>query len=377
MTDNKENKISIITKNKSLDYGLLIVVLILLAIGLVMVLSASAYYSLRNEGDSYYYFRKQLYFAAGGIALMYIISRMNYKILNSRISYFIFGLSLVLLALVFVPGIGVTRNDATRWIRLGGIQFQPSEIMKVAMILALARFISKDPNRIKNFWNGLVPCIVIFGVIALILLKQPHMSATMIIGVIFVAMIFAGGAKLRHIIPVGILGAIGAYILAMSSDYRVKRMMIFLDPFQDIQGDGWQIVQSIYAISSGGLFGVGLGKSVQKYSYIPEPHNDFIFAIFAEEFGLFGALIVMLLFGIFIWRGITIALKAPDMFGALVAVGITTMIGIQAIFSIAVVSSSMPVTGIPLPFFSYGGTSLLMLLGCVGLLLAISRHNKK
>lgn len=377
MATSKDNKISLIVKNKSLDYGLLIVVLVLLAIGLVTVLSASAHYSLRTEGDSYFYVKKQLLFAVVGIISMLIISRIDYRILNSRISYVLLGIAFVMLCLVFVPGIGVTRNDATRWINLAGFQFQPSEIMKVAMIFFIATTISKNPKRIKQFWAGFVPYLVLIGAIAVLLLLEPHMSATIIIAVIAIAMIFVAGAKFSHLIPIGVVGVLGAIVLAYTSEYRWKRVMIFLDPWQDARGDGYQIIQSLYAIGSGGLFGVGLGKSVQKYLYIPEPHNDFIFAIWAEEMGLFGVILVILLFGIFIWRGITIALKAPDMFGSLLATGVTVMIGIQAIFSIAVVSSSMPVTGIPLPFFSYGGTALVILLSCVGILLSVSRQARK
>ena len=377
MTTSKDNKLSLIVKNKSLDYGLLIVVLVLLAIGLVTVLSASAHYSLRTEGDSYFYVKKQLMFAVVGIISMLIISRVDYRILNSRISYVLLGIAFIMLCLVFVPGIGVTRNDATRWINLAGFQFQPSEIMKVAMIFFIATTISKNPKKIKQFWAGFVPYLVLIGAIAVLLLLEPHMSATIIIAVIAISMIFVAGAKFSHLIPIGLVGVIGAIVLAYTSEYRWKRVMIFLDPWQDARGDGYQIIQSLYAIGSGGLFGVGLGKSVQKYLYIPEPHNDFIFAIWSEEMGLLGVILVILLFGIFIWRGITIALKAPDMFGSLIATGVTVMIGIQAIFSIAVVSSSMPVTGIPLPFFSYGGTALVILLSCVGVLLSVSRQARK
>lgn len=361
-------------KKKPLDYGLLIVVMILLAFGLVMVLSASAPYSLRTEGDSYFYAKKQLNFAILGVVLMLIISKIDYKIYKGRIANIAMMGALLLLVAVLIPGIGITRNDATRWLGIGGLQFQPSEIMKIALIIFLAAKISKDPKKLKKFWTGLFPYLVLIGVIALLLLAEPHMSATMIIAVIAIVMIYTAGAKMSHLVPLGIMGGIGAFILARLEPYRWKRVTIFLDPWQDVQGDGWQIIQSLYAIGSGGLFGVGIGKSVQKYMYIPEPHNDFIFAILAEELGLAGVLAVMLLFGLFIWRGITIALKAPDMFGTLVAIGITTMIGIQAIFSMAVVSSSMPVTGIPLPFFSYGGTALVMLLCSVGVLLNISRH---
>lgn len=364
-------------KRKPLDYGLLIVVLILLAFGLVMVLSASAPYSLRTEGNSYFYAEKQLKFAILGIIIMFIVSNIDYRIYKGKLADIaMIGAGLLLVA-VLIPHVGITRNDATRWLGIGTFQFQPSELMKIALIIFMSAKISKNPGKIKNFWTGLVPYLALIGVIGGLLMFEPHMSATMIIAVIAVAIIFAAGAKMSQLVPIGVIGMIGAFFLARMKEYRWKRMIIFLDPWQDSQGDGWQIIQSLYAIGSGGLFGVGIGKSIQKYMYIPEPHNDFIFAILAEELGLVGVFAVMILFGLFIWRGITIALKAPDMFGTLVAVGITTMIGIQAVFSMAVVSSSMPVTGIPLPFFSYGGTALIMLLASVGVLLNISRHATK
>ncbi|MBQ9267814.1 MAG: putative lipid II flippase FtsW [Clostridia bacterium] len=364
------------SKRKALDYGLLIVVLILLAFGLVMVLSASAPYSLRTEGNSYFYASKQLRFAILGIVVMLVVSNIDYRIYKGRLADIAMIGSILLLIAVLIPGVGITRNDATRWLGFGGFQFQPSELMKISLIIFMSAKISKNPRKIKKFWTGLVPYLLLIGVIAVLLLMEPHMSATMIMAVIAIAIIFAAGAKMSQLLPLGAVGVVGAFVLARIETYRWKRVTIFLDPWQDVQGDGWQIIQSLYAIGSGGLFGVGLGKSVQKYMYIPEPHNDFIFAILAEELGLAGVLLVMVLFGLFIWRGITIALKAPDMFGTLVAIGITTMIGIQAIFSMAVVSSSMPVTGIPLPFFSYGGTALVMLLASVGVLLNISRHTR-
>lgn len=232
-------------------------------------------------------------------------------------------------------------------------------------------------NVLKNSGRGLVPllCLVlpVFG----LLIIQDHLSAMMITAVIVAVIIFTAGAKIWHLLPIGGVAGVAAFLYAYTSEFRRKRLMIFLDPWQDPQGNGWQIIQSLYAICSGGLFGVGLGKGVQKYMYIAEPHNDFILATWAEETGLVGVIFVIVLFAIFIWRGIVIAMKAPDMFGSLVAMGITGMIGIQAIFNIAVISSSMPVTGISLPFFSYGGTALVILLSSVGLLLSISRQTKQ
>ncbi len=307
---------------------------------------------------------------------MFFISMIDYRIYKGRIADIGIVGAIILLALVFVPGLGVTRNDATRWLNIG-IQFQPSEIMKVAIIIFLSAKISKYPESINRFWKGMLLYLLLLGVIAGLLLFEPHMSATVIILIISASIMFSAGLSWKYIIPVGIGGVAACVVLALTAEYRMKRVMIFLDPWQDKLGDGWQIIQSIYAIASGGLFGVGLGKSTQKYMYIPEPHNDFIFAILSEELGFIGALGVIALFAIFIWRGIVIAMKAPDMFGTLLAVGITTMVGIQALLSIAVVSSAIPVTGIPLPFFSYGGTALIILLCSCGILLNISRNAVK
>ena len=307
---------------------------------------------------------------------MFFISMIDYRRYKGRIADIGIVGAIILLALVFVPGLGVTRNDATRWLNIG-IQFQPSEIMKVAIIIFLSAKISKYPESINRFWKGMLLYLLLLGVIAGLLLFEPHMSATVIILIISASIMFSAGLSWKYIIPVGIGGVAACVVLALTAEYRMKRVMIFLDPWQDKLGDGWQIIQSIYAIASGGLFGVGLGKSTQKYMYIPEPHNDFIFAILSEELGFIGALGVIALFAIFIWRGIVIAMKAPDMFGTLLAVGITTMVGIQALLSIAVVSSAIPVTGIPLPFFSYGGTALIILLCSCGILLNISRNAVK
>lgn len=377
MAVKEKEQLKLIVKKKALDYGLLIVVLVLLAIGLVMILSASAPYALRTEGDSYFYVKRQLIFAVIGIICMLVISKIDYRILNSRLSYLAYIGGLGLMALVLVPGIGVERNGALRWIKIAGIQFQPSEIMKIGLILILATLIAKDPSRIKKFWSGLVPILCtalpVFGLLVI----QDHLSAMMITAVIVAVIIFAAGAKIIHLLPIGGVAGAAAFLYAYTSEFRRKRLMIFLDPWQDPQNNGWQIIQSLYAIGSGGLFGVGLGKGVQKYMYIAEPHNDFILSTWAEETGLIGVILVILLFAIFMWRGIVISMKAPDMFGSLVAIGITGMIGIQAIFNIAVISSSMPVTGISLPFFSYGGSALVILLSSVGLLLSISRQAKQ
>ena len=277
------------------------------------------------------------------------------------------------MSLVLVPGIGVRRNDALRWIRLFGVQFQPSEIMKICFIIFVAYLICKKGDKVKEFWNGIVAISSSFLLVLGLLYVQDHLSAMMIMAVILFVLLFVGRARIIHLIPVGIAGVVGATVYALSSEFRLRRLLIFRDPWQDSLGAGWQIIQSLYAIASGGVFGVGLSQGVQKYMYISEPQNDFILATWAEEMGLIGVFFIIALFAIFVWRGIRIATKAQDLYGALLAVGITTMVGIQAVFNIAVVSSSMPVTGISLPFCSYGGTSLLVLLMSMGLLLSVSR----
>lgn len=366
-------------KKKQLDIGLLVTIFVLLAFGLIMVLSASAPSALTYEGDSYFYFKSQLLNALIGIAGMIFFSFFDYRLFSGKLANIGIVVAIVLLALVLVPGVGITIKGATRWIRIPGIgfRFQPSEVMKIALIVFLAARLSKDPKKNKKFWKGIFPLLAVAGVICLLLYKEPHMSAIGIVCMVSAVMIFVGGMQMKQILiaapPILVVGLI--YLI--QEPYRVKRLVSFLDPWEDMLDTGWQAVQALYAVGSGGLFGVGLGNSTQKYMYIPEPHNDFIFAILAEELGLIGAIFVLILFGIFIWRGITIAMKAPDMFGTLLAIGITSLVAIQALLNIAIVCALFPVTGIPLPFFSYGGTALIILLCSCGVLLNISRNATK
>ena len=247
---------------------------------------------------------------------------------------------------------------------------QPSEIVKVGLIIFYATYLSKHKDELKSFSKGFIkPILIVIPVILILVLVQNHLSASLVIIAVVSIMMLMAGSKLRYFLTFGIIGlavgGIGLFFLAKTAGqggFRLGRIMAFLDPWSYAQDEGWQIIQSLYAIGSGGIFGAGLGNSTQKYLYIPEPHNDFIFSVLAEELGFVGCVCVILLFAIFIWRGIVIAMKAPDMLGSLIAVGITTQVGIQAIINIAVVTSSIPNTGMPLPFFSYGGTALLILL---------------
>ena len=371
--------------NNPVDFTLVITTLLLLAIGLVMVLSASSPTSLQKSGNSYEFFVKQLFFAVLGLVGMYIASKVDYRIYQKFYKQ-AWTASIVLLLAVLL--IGSDAKGAKRWIDLGFTTFQPSEIVKFFMIVFYAGILVQNRNELGKFWKGLVKHVLYLVPIIILLLLEPHLSTSMVIIITCCVMIIVAGCKFWQALLAGIAagGTIGSVATVLyfinekfqgKFQYAVRRIITFLDPWQDAAGDGWQVIQSLYAIGSGGLFGVGLGDSKQKYLYLPEPHNDFIFSVLAEEFGFVGCAIVLILFGVFIWRGILIAMKAPDMFGSLVAVGITTLVGIQVVINIAVVTSSMPATGMQLPFFSYGGTALFILLCEVGVLLSISRASAK
>lgn len=315
---------------------------------------------------------------------MIAISKIDYRIYKKlyKVAYI---LSIIFLALVVVPKIGVEVKGARRWINLGFGRFQPSELAKIGLIVFYAAYLSDHRTELNSFWNGFIkPLIYLIPPIAILFFIQDHLSASIIIiGIVSIMMLMAG-SRLKYFLTAGIAGGtagvLGMLMLAQATGkggFRLARLTTFLDPWADATGDGWQVIQGLYAIGSGGLFGVGLGNSKQKYLYIPEPHNDFIFAVLAEELGFIGCLAVIALFAIFVWRGIVISMKAKDCFGSLLAVGITSLIGLQAIMNIAVVTSSMPATGISLPFFSYGGTALVILLCSVGILLNISRSSSK
>lgn len=338
--------------NNPIDFTLLITILLLLSLGLIMVLSASSPSALSKNGDSYSYFSKQLLFAILGIAAMLFISKIDYRFYKKFYKH-AWWIALILLALVLIAG--RTVNGAKRWIYITEtLSFQPSEIVKLLMIVFYAGVLMKNRDELPLYGKGFIKHVCFLAPIIGLLLLEPHFSASIvIIGICSIMMIMAG-CKFWHYIATGAIGGIPAMILLIIKEpYRLKRVITFLDPWQDATGDGWQVIQSLYAIGSGGLFGAGLGESKQKFLYIPEPHNDFIFSILGEELGFIGCTAVLILFAIFIWRGILIAMRAPDMFGSLVAIGITALVAIQVIINVAVVTSSMPATGMPLPFFSY------------------------
>lgn len=363
---------------KPLDFTLLVTVFILLGLGIITVLSASSPTALAETGDSYRYVERQLISAAIGVVLMFSISKLDYRIWQKKYKVIFASCIALLLA---VPIIGVSSGGAKRWIALGPISFQPSEIAKVGVIIFYATWLTKNKDKLKSFKDGFIlPLAMMVPMVVIVLILQNHFSATLVLCMLVAILMILAGCKIKYFIFVGIpivVAGIAALLFKSGQGFRLQRLITFMDPWQDISGDGWQIVQSLYAIGSGGLFGVGLGDSKQKYLYIPEPHNDFIFAVLAEELGFIGCAIVIILFAILIWRGITISMKAPDMFGSLLAAGITSMIAIQVLINIAVVTASMPVTGMALPFFSYGGTALIIILSSVGILLSVSRAANK
>ncbi len=371
--------------NNPVDFTLVITVLLLLSLGLVMVLSASSPTSLQKYDNSYYFFIRQLIFAALGLIGMYFVSRIDYRIYQKFYKQ-AWWLSIILLVVVLI--FGTDSHGAKRWIDLKIITFQPSEIVKFLMIIFYSGILVKNRNELGKFGKGLVKHVLFLAPIIGLLLLEPHVSTSMVIIITCCVMMIMAGCKFWQFLLSGIvaLGGVGtiATVLYLSNawfqkqfQYIVTRFITFTDPWKDATGKGWQVIQSLYAIGSGGLFGTGLGDSKQKYLYLSEPHNDFIFAVLAEELGFVGCILVFVLFAVFIWRGILIAMKSPDMFGSLVAIGITTLVGVQVIINVAVVTSSMPVTGMQLPFFSYGGTALFLLLCEVGVLLSISRAGNK
>lgn len=361
-------------RKREYDFWLLFTVIALTAIGVVMVFSASSYYATYNLNNKFYFLIRQALWSGVGLFCMLIVSNIDYRKL-AVVSPVLMLISIVLLVLVAIPGIGSVYNNARRWFNLGFTTLQPSELMKISLILFLSFSLAKNSGKLRFFFKGLVPYLLIVGFVDFLLLLEPHYSCAILITAVSAVILFCAGARILHFLAIGVPALAAAAYLVYSSEYRWQRFISFLDPFSDPQGAGYQAVNSLYAIASGSIFGRGLGKSLQKYLYIPEPQNDFIFSIVAEELGFVGAFTVIILFLMLIWRGIRISMNAPDMLGSLIAIGITSLIAIETIVNIAVVTATIPVTGMPLPFISYGGTSMLFHLTAMGILLNISRNS--
>jgi cell division protein FtsW len=363
------------TKKTTPDFILIVLTLSLLTIGLIMVYSASAVWASYKFDDSFFFAKRQLLFAGLGVCAMFVIMNIDYWTWR-KWSKSLIIICFVLLVLVLVPGVGMTRNGSTSWIGVGAFSIQPSEFMKLAMIAFLSKYLADNQKKITSFKKGLMPSLgLVFLAFGIIMLQPDLGTGTVMVGTCIV-MIFVAGARISHFAYLGLVGVAGFVALVASAPYRIKRITSFLDPWEDPLGSGFQVIQSLYAIGPGGLLGMGLGQSRQKFFYLPEPQTDFIFAILAEELGFIGGSIVLILFALLLWRGVRIALGAPDLYGSFLAIGVISMVAIQVMINIGVVTNLIPVTGITLPFLSYGGSSLTLMLAAVGVLLNVSRHSR-
>ena len=353
------------------DYSLLIPTLMLLGLGLVAIYSASSVLAAERLGDGYYYLKRQGLFCLLGLCLLILAKNIPHT-LYRKFTYPLLFFSLTLLALLAVPELGVKVGGATRWLRLGPFSFQPSELAKLSLSMYLAYSMAKKGPDMASFSKGLSPHLLVAGVFIALILLQPDLGTSVIIGGWVLILIFVGGARFHHLLSVLLLSVPLLFWLVWQADYRLKRWWAFLNPWEDPQGLGFQIIHSFLAFGSGGIFGVGLGDSKQKLFYLPEPHTDFILSIVAEELGLMGFAIIILLFSVLIFRGIKIALNAPDLYGSYLALGIVTFIGLQVMINAGVVMGLLPTKGLALPLISYGGSSLVVNLLGIGILLSIS-----
>ncbi len=362
-----------VSKKPKFDYILLVATILLVAFGILMVYSASYYSAELHYGDDMFFAKKQIIGAVIGLACMITISFVNYSIL-SKLRWWAMVISVVLLALVFIPGLGVTNYGATRWINLGITTIQPSEIAKFGFVIFASAYLSKNYEKVKKF-TGILPVLLAGGVTCLLIILEPNMSITICVALTMIVMLIVGGARFKHFLLIGVPMVILAVVLVLIEPYRLKRLLAFIDPWSSAQDEGFQLVQSLYAVGSGGWFGVGLFNSRQKYLFLPFAESDFIFSIIAEEFGFVGCVLLCLVYLVIILRGLKIARKAPNRFGCYLATGIVAIIALQLIINIAVVTGSIPPTGLPLPFISAGSTSLVVFMSAVGVLLNIDRQS--
>ena len=358
-----------------LTRDILISVLLLAGIGTLMVYSSTALMSMRKYGSGFHYLWNHIVTLCVGIAAMLVLSRTDYKKFRPLV-YIMLGFSLFLLVLVFVPGIGIKANGARRWLQLWPTTFQPSELVKIVMVIFLADYMDKNIHRMRDFRHGILIPVAIMLFFQGIIIIQPDFGAVMSLGILTVGLLILGGARLSHIGALVLSSLPVIYIVVSSSEYRMKRIMSFTDPWKDAFGDGFQLVQSFIAFGSGRFFGVGLGGSKQKLYFLPEVHTDFIFSLIGEELGLIGALTVL---GIFLWlfiRGVQVSTRTSDPFSYFLTMGLSMMIGVQAVINFAVSMGLMPTKGLPLPFISYGGSALLINMCAAGILISISRNNE-
>ncbi len=358
---------------RGFDVLLLLVAIALVGIGIVMVYSTSAIIATDRFGDPYFFLKRQTLYAGIGFLMMIIMILFPYGILK-RFAYPIFALSVLLLIAVLIPGIGHKAGGSIRWIKIGGFSFQPSEFAKLGMVIFIAYLISKKEERIRSFYFGFLPILLFSGVIIILIMKEPDFGAALFMTSVVFIFLFVSGARIIYILGTFLISFPAIYYLLINAEYRHRRLMSFIRPWEDPSGASFQIIQSFLSFGSGGLFGLGLGEGRQKLFFLPAPHTDFIFSIIGEEMGLVGAMVVVLLFFILTLRGIQIAFSLEDRFGSYLALGITLIISLQAVINMGVVLGLLPTKGLPLPFVSYGGTSLIANLTGLGILLHLSTH---
>lgn len=355
-----------------MDQVLLCVTVMLTVVGLVMVFSASAVLAGNRHHDSWYYLKRQGVWLVMGLSLLHVLSRVDY-VWWKRLSIPLLGGMATLLVMVLIPSLGMTANGARRWLGAGPISIQPAEMLKLGVVIYLAAYLTRKDGRIQDFQNGLLPALLVVGLLSGLVLMEPDLGTVVVLGVVTGSLLFVGGARLSHLsilvlcaVPIGLA-------LVLSTDYRRQRLMAFLQPWNDASDTGFQITQSFLAFGSGGLFGVGLGEGKQKLFFLPEAHTDFVLALIGEELGFVGTGVIILLFVLFMIRGFQISTRARVPFGRYLGIGITTLIGVQALTNACVVTGLVPTKGLTLPFVSYGGSSLVVSLAGVGMLLSISR----
>jgi len=372
-TDQNSRKIG--AQSLYYDARLLFPVLFLVGIGIVMVYSASSALAFKKFGSQYYFLKKQSLFALLGIVALISCSRFPYRFFRS-LTYPLLILALIFLAAILMTGLGYSAGGAKRWFRLGSFSFQPSEFARFALIIYLAYSMNKKKDVLKNFYVGFLPHIMMLFMFTVLIIFQPDFGSVVILGVLTWIMLFVGGVRLSYLIAS--LGLIlpAAYFFMISADYRLKRITSFMDPWQHSANDGYQIVHSLMAFGTGGIWGAGIGNGYQKLFYLPEPHTDFIFSVIGEELGLWGILIILGLYILILWRGISIASNCRDSFGSFLAIGLTTAIGLQVCVNMGVALGLLPTKGLTLPFLSYGGTSLLLNMAYIGILMNIGTAKK-
>lgn len=361
-----------------LDFPLLFAIALLCAFGLVMLFSASYYYAQNTAAtkyDGFFYLKSQAMYLAVGLVAMYVVSRVDYHFFD-KIRVFALVGTLALMLLVLIPGLGVDRNGAQRWLKIPGTSFtfQPSELAKFALIVYMAGFMSRRPQAMKNLTKGVFPMLFIMGAFGLVLLQQKNMSMMVIMMMTGVVMLFLGGAEIKHLLLLAGIAVPILVVAVLMEEYRISRVLMFMDPWESTEKGAYQLRQALIALGAGGIFGQGLNFSRQKLLFLPYGESDFIFAIIGEELGFIGCTLLILAYLFIIYRGIRIAMRCKDRFGSLMAAGITAVIGMQAAINIAVATSSIPPTGQTLPFVSAGGTSLMIFLAAAGILLNISRN---